>query len=117
MTFRDGWPSAAEPIRRLNKAVSSDACTLGILPIDDGSAHGLAPVQQNLNFDSGIAGSSKFRELLTGCSNILPAKRSLQFGGLGPFHMAAEAAASQSDSRAFRTGLPCANLAFPAGKV
>jgi len=35
MPLRDDWPSAAELIRRLGKAISSDACTMEILLIDD----------------------------------------------------------------------------------
>jgi glycosyltransferase involved in cell wall biosynthesis len=37
MPLRDDWPSAAELIRRLDKAISSDACTMEILLVDDGS--------------------------------------------------------------------------------
>ena len=37
MPLRDDWPSAAELIRRLDKAISSDACTMEILLADDGS--------------------------------------------------------------------------------
>ena len=34
MPLRDDWPSAAELIRRLDKAISSDACTMEILLVD-----------------------------------------------------------------------------------
>ncbi len=37
MPLRDDWPSAAELIRRLDKAISSDACTMEVLLVDDGS--------------------------------------------------------------------------------
>jgi len=37
MPLRDDWPSAAELIRRLDKAISSDACTMEIILVDDGS--------------------------------------------------------------------------------
>ena len=37
MPLRDDWHSAAELIRRLDKAVSSDACTMEIILVDDGS--------------------------------------------------------------------------------
>ena len=37
MPLRDDWLSAAELIRRLDKAISSDACTVEILLVDDGS--------------------------------------------------------------------------------
>jgi glycosyltransferase involved in cell wall biosynthesis len=37
MPLRDDWPSAVELIRRLDKAISSDTCTLEILLVDDGS--------------------------------------------------------------------------------
>ena len=37
MPVRDDWPSAAELIRRLDKAVSMDACTMEITLIDDAS--------------------------------------------------------------------------------
>ena len=37
MPLRDDWLSAAELIRRLDKAISSDACTMEILLVDDGS--------------------------------------------------------------------------------
>ena len=68
-------------------------------------AIGLVHVHQNLNFDSGIAGSAQFREFSPGCSYIQSAKRSSKFGGLRPFQMAAEAAASRSSARGCRTGL------------
>jgi hypothetical protein len=35
MPLRDDWPSAAELIRRLDKAISSEACTMEIILIDD----------------------------------------------------------------------------------
>ncbi len=35
--FRDDWSSAAELIRRLDKAISSDICSLEIILVDDGS--------------------------------------------------------------------------------
>jgi glycosyltransferase involved in cell wall biosynthesis len=38
MPLRDDWPSAAELIRLLDKAISSDACTMEIILVDDGSA-------------------------------------------------------------------------------
>ena len=37
MPLRDDWPSSAELIRRLDKAISSDVCTMEILLVDDGS--------------------------------------------------------------------------------
>jgi glycosyltransferase involved in cell wall biosynthesis len=37
MPLRDDWPSAAELIRRLDKAISPDACTMEIILVDDGS--------------------------------------------------------------------------------
>jgi len=37
MPLRDDWSSGAELIRRLDKAISSDACTMEILLVDDGS--------------------------------------------------------------------------------
>src|SRR5262245_6121494 len=37
MPLRDDWPSAAELIRRLDKAISSDGCTMEIILVDDGS--------------------------------------------------------------------------------
>ena len=37
MPLRDDWPSAAELIRRLDKTVSSRACTMEIILVDDGS--------------------------------------------------------------------------------
>jgi glycosyltransferase involved in cell wall biosynthesis len=37
MPLRDDWTSAAELIRRIDKAISSDACTVEILLVDDGS--------------------------------------------------------------------------------
>jgi polyisoprenyl-phosphate glycosyltransferase len=37
MPLRDDWPSAAELIRRLDHAISSDAYTMEILLVDDGS--------------------------------------------------------------------------------
>jgi len=40
MPLRDDWPSAAELIRRLDKAISSDASTMEILLVDDGSVQG-----------------------------------------------------------------------------
>jgi glycosyltransferase involved in cell wall biosynthesis len=39
MPVRDDWPSAAELIRRLDKAVSPDECTIEILLVDDCSVH------------------------------------------------------------------------------
>jgi polyisoprenyl-phosphate glycosyltransferase len=46
MPIRDDWPSAAELIRRLDKAISSDVCTMEIILVDDGS------VQRCDQFDS-----------------------------------------------------------------
>ena len=40
MPLRDDWLSAAELIRRLDKAMDSARCTMEILLIDDGSVHG-----------------------------------------------------------------------------
>jgi polyisoprenyl-phosphate glycosyltransferase len=37
MPLRDDWTSAAELIRRLDNAISSDACTMEIILVDDGS--------------------------------------------------------------------------------
>ncbi len=37
MPLRDDWTSAAELIRRLDRAISSDACTIEILLVDDAS--------------------------------------------------------------------------------
>jgi polyisoprenyl-phosphate glycosyltransferase len=37
MPLRDDWPSAAELIRRLDKAISSYACNIEIVLVDDGS--------------------------------------------------------------------------------
>jgi len=37
MPLRDDWPSAAELIRRLDKAISSDSFAIEILLVDDGS--------------------------------------------------------------------------------
>jgi len=37
MPLRDDWASAAELIRRLDKTISCDACTMEILLVDDGS--------------------------------------------------------------------------------
>ena len=37
MPLRDDWPSAAELIRRLDKALSSHSCTMEILLVDDAS--------------------------------------------------------------------------------
>src|ERR1035441_4613383 len=37
MPLCDDWPAAAELIRRLDKAVSSDECTIEIILVDDGS--------------------------------------------------------------------------------
>jgi glycosyltransferase involved in cell wall biosynthesis len=37
MPLRDDWTSAAELIRRLDKAISSDACTMEVVMVDDGS--------------------------------------------------------------------------------
>ena len=37
MPLRDDWPSAAELIRRLDRAVSSYACLIEIVLVDDGS--------------------------------------------------------------------------------
>jgi polyisoprenyl-phosphate glycosyltransferase len=37
MPVRDDWPSAAELILRLDKAISSDSCTMEILLVDDSS--------------------------------------------------------------------------------
>ena len=38
MPLRDDWASAAELIRRIDKAVSPDACIIDILLVDDASA-------------------------------------------------------------------------------
>jgi hypothetical protein len=37
MPLRDDWSSAAELIRRLDKAISSETCTMEVLLVDDGS--------------------------------------------------------------------------------
>lgn len=37
MPLREDWPSAAELIRRLDKTISFDACTMEIVLVDDGS--------------------------------------------------------------------------------
>ena len=37
MPLRDDWPSAEELIRRLDKTISSDSCTMEIILVDDGS--------------------------------------------------------------------------------
>jgi len=37
MPLRDDWPSAAELIRRLDKAISPDACVVEVILVDDGS--------------------------------------------------------------------------------
>jgi len=38
--LRDDWPSAVELIRRLDKLISSDACTVELFLVDDGSVQG-----------------------------------------------------------------------------
>jgi polyisoprenyl-phosphate glycosyltransferase len=43
MPLRDDWLSAAELIRRIDKAISPDACTMDILLVDDGSAQACDP--------------------------------------------------------------------------
>ena len=43
MPLRDDWISAAELIRRLDKTISSDACTMEILLVDDGSVQKCDP--------------------------------------------------------------------------
>ena len=43
MPLRDDWPSAAELVRRLDRAISCDACTMEILLVDDGSVQRCDP--------------------------------------------------------------------------
>ena len=43
MPLRDDWPSAAELIRRLDRAISSDAYAMEIILVDDGSLHRCGP--------------------------------------------------------------------------
>lgn len=37
MPLRDDWPSAADLIRRLDRSISGDSCTVDVLLVDDGS--------------------------------------------------------------------------------
>jgi len=43
MPLRDDWPSAAELVRRIDKAISPDSCTIEILLVDDSSVQRCNP--------------------------------------------------------------------------
>lgn len=58
MPVRDDWPSAAELIRRLDKAISPDTCTMEIILVDDGSL-------QRCNRDDFQVGFSVVRAIRT----------------------------------------------------
>ena len=53
MPLRDDWLSAAELIRRLDKAISSEACTMEIILVDDGSVHRCD--RNDFDFQSGFS--------------------------------------------------------------
>jgi hypothetical protein len=50
MPLRDDWLSAAELIRRLDKTISSDACTMEIVLVDDGSLQRCDPNEFQMGF-------------------------------------------------------------------
>ena len=50
MPIRDDWASAAELIRRLDKAICSDPCTLDLLVVDDGSIQECVPADFQSQF-------------------------------------------------------------------
>ena len=59
MPLRDDWLSAAELIRRLDKAIASEACTMEIILVDDGSVQSC----DRNDFQSGFSAVRAIRTL------------------------------------------------------